>query len=149
MTRVKQILIIDDDEDIREVVQLALETLGDWTVAIACCGQDGLKIAKTQQPDAILLDVMMPDMDGVATFKRLQEQQETQHIPVILLTAKVQPNELQRFDGLGVMGAIAKPFKPVTLARQVAEILNWEDGGRLTRGNGDGETRRVGDAEMG
>lgn len=127
MTQVKQILIIDDDEDIREVVQLALETLGDWNVAIACCGQEGLHLAQTQQPDAILLDVMMPDMDGVATFKCLQQQPETQHIPVILLTAKVQPNELQRFDGLGVTGAIAKPFKPIALAQQVAEILNWED----------------------
>jgi CheY-like chemotaxis protein len=123
----KHILVIDDDEDIRDVARVALEVVGGWKVSIACSGFEGLKIAETQQPDAILLDVMMPEMNGVETFEKLQANKVTQQIPVILLTAKVQYSDRQRFSELSVAGTIPKPFKTMTLADLVAEILDWDE----------------------
>jgi CheY-like chemotaxis protein len=82
-------------------------------------------LAANQRPDAILLDVMMPDMDGPTTFQALQAVPETCAIPVILLTAKVQAADLRRFDQLGVAATIAKPFDPLTLPSQVATALGW------------------------
>ncbi|MGB7439732.1 MAG: response regulator [Coleofasciculaceae cyanobacterium] len=122
----KQILIVDDEEDIRDVAKLALEMLGGWQVLTASSGSQGLLVAEQEQPDAILLDVMMPDMDGVTTFQKLQANPQTKNIPVILLTAKVQSADQRRFDNLGVKAVIAKPFKTMSLANQVAEILNWD-----------------------
>lgn len=84
-----------------------------------------MALALTQAPDAILLDVMMPDMDGPSLFEKLQANIATQHIPVILLTARVQPAEQRRFVQLGVKAVIAKPFDPMTLATQLAKALNW------------------------
>ncbi len=83
-------------------------------------------MAEAKQPDAILLDVMMPDMDGPATFKKLQANPSTQQIPVILLTAKVLYADQRRFSELGVNSVIAKPFEPMNLAAQVASALGWE-----------------------
>lgn len=121
----KRILVIDDEEDIREVAQLSLEMVAGWEVFTAASGSEGIVKAKTHQPDAILLDVMMPDMDGPATYKQMQLQTSIQHIPVILLTAKVQPNDRRRFAELGVRGVIAKPFEPMMLASQISELLSW------------------------
>jgi CheY-like chemotaxis protein len=124
---IRQILVIDDDEDIRDVAQVALEVVGGWKVLTASSGREGVQLAETQQPDAILLDVMMPDMDGVETFQQLQANPATRHIPVILLTAKVQYSDRQRFASLEVAGTIPKPFKTMTLAEQIAEILGWKN----------------------
>lgn len=121
----KRILVIDDEDDIREVAQLCLEMLGGWEVLTACSGREGLVLAEAEQPDAILLDVMMPDMDGLATFQKLQANIATQHIPVILLTAKVQSADRHRFAKVGVTEMIAKPFNPLNLASLVAEALGW------------------------
>lgn len=120
-----RILVIDDEDDIREVAQLCLETVGGWEVLTAGSGSEGLKYAVAEQPDAILLDVMMPDMDGLATFQKLQANIVTQHIPVIFLTAKVQSTDRHRFAELGVVAMIAKPFNPLNLAGEVAEALGW------------------------
>ncbi|GAB4201850.1 MAG: response regulator [Coleofasciculaceae cyanobacterium] len=120
-----RILVIDDEERIQEVVQTCLEILVSWEVLTASSGNEGLLIAQTQQPDAILLDVSMPGMDGLATFERLQENPTTQSVPVILLTAKVQPADRERFAQLGIAGVIIKPFDPVQLASQVASALGW------------------------
>ncbi len=120
-----RILVVDDEDDIREVAQLCLEMLRGWEVLTASSGSEALAKAEAEQPDAILLDVMMPDMDGLATFQRLQANIATQHIPVILLTAKVQSADRQRFAELGVTAMIAKPFNPLHLASQVAEALGW------------------------
>ncbi len=122
---VKQILVIDDEDDIREVAQVSLEMIGNWAVLTACSGREGLVKAAAEQPDAILLDVMMPDMDGPRTFQQLQQTPAICHIPVILMTAKVQASDQRRFAGLGVKGVITKPFDPLTLADQVAETLGW------------------------
>lgn len=121
----KQILVIDDEDDIREVAQVSLEMVGNWEVLTARSGQEGLTKAEAEQPDAILLDVMMPDMDGPTTFQQLQKTPTICHIPVILMTAKVQASDRRRFAGLGVKGVIAKPFDPITLADQVATTLGW------------------------
>lgn len=121
----KQMLVIDDEDDIREVAQLCLEMFGGWQVLTASSGSEGLVLAEVEQPDAILLDVMMPDRDGIATFRELQANPSTQHIPVILLTAKVQSADRHQFAGLGVTALITKPFDPLTLAEQVAAALGW------------------------
>lgn len=122
---VKRILLIDDEDDIREVAQLSLEMMGGWQVIAAESGPEGVVQADLEQPDAILLDVMMPDQDGLVTFQQLRENPATKQIPVILLTAKVQATDQRQFAELGVSGVITKPFEPLTLADQVAIILGW------------------------
>lgn len=121
----KRILVIDDEERIQEVVQTCLEILSGWEILTAGNGGEGLTIAQTQQPNAILLDVSMPGMDGLTIFQRLQANPFTQSIPVVLLTAKVQPADRERFAQLGIAGVITKPFDPVQLAAQVAHALGW------------------------
>lgn len=120
----KKILIIDDDEDILEVAQLTFEAVSNWQVFTAISGSEGIVKAQAKQPDAILLDVMMPEMDGVTCFDRLQSNSATRNIPVILLTAKVQSMDKQKFATLEVAGIIAKPFDPMLLTHQVEKILN-------------------------
>lgn len=122
----KRILVIDDEKNLCTVIQTCLEYLGGWEVLTALSGSDGLSLAQTQHPDAILLDVMMPDLDGLTLFRELQNHPTTQAIPVIFLTAKVFTTDLDQFEQLGVVGVIAKPFDPLTLARQVAEVLGWQ-----------------------
>jgi CheY-like chemotaxis protein len=121
----KRILLIDDEPEIREIVRVSLELVGGWDVSATGTAREGLTLAADQHPDAILLDVMMPDMDGPTTFQALQAAPETSAIPVILLTAKVQAADLRRFDQLGVAATIAKPFDPLTLPGQVASALGW------------------------
>jgi CheY-like chemotaxis protein len=121
----KRILLIDDEADLREVAQLSLEMVGGWQVIEGSSGSEGLAKAEKEQPDAILLDLMMPDMDGFTTFKRLQANNATKQIPVIFLTAKVNPDERSQLAQLGVSGVIAKPFDPMSLAQQVADTLGW------------------------
>lgn len=122
----RRILLIDDDEGIREVAQASLELVGGYQVTTAESGQDGLEAARTSLFDAILLDVMMPGLDGPATFARLQDDAETMHVPVVLLTAKTQEADRRRFAELGVTGILSKPFDPMKLPGQVAAILGWE-----------------------
>lgn len=122
----KRILIIDDDPDILAVAQLALETVGGWDVIPALSGKEGIDLAREERPDAILLDVMMPEMDGIATLRVLQSDSEMSAIPVILMTAKVQPADQQRFANLGVVATIIKPFKAMQLSAQISELLGWQ-----------------------
>lgn len=122
----RRILIIDDEYDIRAVAQLTLKTVGGWDVSLAASGAEGLRQAADEQPDVILLDVMMPDMDGIETFRALQANPATQSIPVILMTAKVQAAEQRQFAELGVAGIISKPFKAMKLPNQIAQTLGWK-----------------------
>jgi CheY-like chemotaxis protein len=121
----RRILIIDDDDDIREVAALTLETVAGWEVLTANSGANGIQRAREENPDAILLDVMMPGMDGPTTFQELQKIPETAGIPVILLTAKVQGADQKRFAELGVAAILFKPFDPLTLAQQMSDALGW------------------------
>jgi CheY-like chemotaxis protein len=122
---VKCILVIDDEKDLSEVIQTCLRKLGGWKVLTAQSGCEGLAKAGKEQPDAILLDVMMPDMDGFTVLHKLQENPATQNIPVILLTAKVQPADQNKYARLGVAGVITKPFDPLKISGQVADKLGW------------------------
>jgi len=121
----KKILVVDDEDHIREIASVSLELTKGWEVSMAGSGADALRIAPGLQPDAILLDVMMPEMDGPTTFRRLQDDPSTRHIPVIFLTAKVQAADRRRFTELGVRSMIAKPFDPLRLATDVAAALQW------------------------
>jgi len=123
---VKRILVIDDEDDIREVATVSLETVGGWEVMTANGGAQGIAIAEREQPDAILLDVMMPEMDGPTTLQNLQANAATRNIPVILLTAKVQSADRRRLADLGAKAVLAKPFDPLTLADEVAGVLGWQ-----------------------
>ncbi len=104
---------------------MSLEVTEGWRISSASSGTLGVALARREKPDAILLDVMMPDKDGPATFRELQSSEETRAIPVIFLTAKVQGPDRRRFMELGVRGVIAKPFDPLTLGRQVRDALGW------------------------
>lgn len=125
MLKPKRILVIDDELNLCIIIQACLQNLGGWETLTALSAQEGLEIAQTQHPDAILLDVMMPDMDGLTVFQVLQENSATSTIPVIFFTAKVQSTDLKEFAKLGIAGVIAKPFDPMTLADQVASTLGW------------------------
>ena len=121
----RRILIIDDEDDIREVAALSLEATAGWHILTANSGARGIELAVTEQPDAILMDVMMPDVDGPTTFRSMQQNPAIAHIPVLLLTAKVQGVDQRRFAGLGVAAVLFKPFDPLTLAEQISEVLGW------------------------
>jgi CheY-like chemotaxis protein len=122
----KRVLVIDNEEYIREIAQICLETVAGWEVVTAASGQEGLEVAEIEQPDAILLDVMMPGMDGMTTFKHLQNNPNTKKIPVIFLTAKVQSSDLHSYRAIGITAAISKPFDAMELALKVAQPLGWE-----------------------
>ncbi|HEV3051387.1 MAG TPA: response regulator [Longimicrobium sp.] len=121
----RKILLVDDEDDIREVAQMSLEMTAGWEVLAAGSGPEALRLAAAERPDAILLDVMMPGMDGPATARELKARAETAGIPIVLLTAKVQAADRRRFDDLGVAGILSKPFDPMTLADEVAGVLGW------------------------
>ncbi len=121
----RRLLIIDDDEGIREVAQLSLELVGGWSVITAPSGRAGVEAARRERPDGILLDVMMPDQDGPTTLAELRGDDEVGGVPVVFLTAKVQAAERSRFAEMDVAGLIAKPFDPMTLPGQIAELFGW------------------------
>jgi CheY-like chemotaxis protein len=121
----KTILLIDDEPNLAEVISICLSSFKGWNVEVANSGKKGLSIVQTVQPDAILLDVMMPEMDGLTVYQALQKNPATQNIPVIFLTAKVQTSDLKKFAELGVVGTIAKPFEPLVIADQITQLLNW------------------------
>ena len=119
MSRLQRILYIEDDADIRTVALLALETVGGFSVKACASGQAALEEAEAFAPDLILSDVMMPGMDGPTTIKALREMPALAEVPVMFMTAKVQPNEIEHFKSLGAIEVIAKPFDPMTLADQI------------------------------
>jgi CheY-like chemotaxis protein len=123
----KTILLVDDKDDIREVAKVALEVVGDLTVLTAASGAEALRIAATQPVDLILLDVMMPEMDGPAVLASLRDKPQTAEIPVIFLTAKALPWEIEELRQLGSLHVLLKPFDPMTLADTVKELwLRWQ-----------------------
>lgn len=121
----KHILLIDDEEYIRTVVKTCLVNLGGWAVSMAASGPEGLLIAQQEHPDAILLDYMMPGMNGIMLLRELRKEVTTQSIPVVMLTARAQPTDQLEYDELEVSGVIGKPFEPLMLTTQVAKILDW------------------------
>lgn len=128
MSTLQRILYVEDEADIRAVAQLALESVGGFTVKICSVGEDAVRDAEAFAPDLILLDVMMPGMDGPSTLRALREQPALAEVPVAFMTAKVQPAEIEYFKSLGARDVIAKPFDPMTLSSQVQSI--WEAAAR-------------------
>lgn len=122
----RRLLIVDDEAHLRELVQACLEDLAGWETFTAASGEDCLQLVQTQTLSAILLDVSMPGMNGIAVYEHLQGDPATQAIPVILLTAKVLPSDRAKFAQMGVAGVISKPIEPSTLVAEVSEILGWE-----------------------
>lgn len=118
-----RILVIDDDDFVRMLTRMSLSKAGGMDVTEASSGAEGLAAAVRDRPDAILLDVMMPGMDGPATFHALQANQATAGIPVIFLTAKAMPSEQARLSDLGAAAVVTKPFDPLTLAAEVAAAV--------------------------
>lgn len=123
----KRVLIIDDEPGIRKIVQISLKAIAAWEVLTAASGAEGLAIAQTELPDAILLDVMMPGMDGLATLQHFRDNAATCSMSIILLTAKAQASEQQQFHGLEIAGVITKPFKAPDLVQQMRSLLHWSD----------------------
>ncbi len=124
MPTLQNILYVEDEPDIQAVAQIALEMVGGFTLKICSSGQEALEAVQTFTPDLILLDVMMPGMDGPTTMLELRKQPQLTHTPMVFMTAKVQPGEVSEYLALGASGVIAKPFDPMKLAAEVRTI--WE-----------------------
>jgi CheY-like chemotaxis protein len=122
----KRVLVIDDNAHIQQIVQAALERLTTWTVSVASSAREGIAKAESEQPDVILMDYMMPEMNGVDCLKELRSKPETEAIPVLFLTAYQSLVEPRRFQAMGAAGAIAKPFDPFFLAPHIIQTLGWD-----------------------
>jgi CheY-like chemotaxis protein len=120
------ILFVDDDEDIRTIAHMSLTAVGGWQVTLADCGAMALEKAVDNPPDLIVMDMMMPGMDGLATLQRLRDDPRTAAIPVIFLTAKVQKTEVDRYRAVGA-GLIVKPFDPMKLPDEIRCVLAASD----------------------
>ena len=128
MKELTKILIIEDEPDIQEIARASLELVGGFTVFSANGGLEGIVVAADNQPDLILLDMMMPGIDGKETFTQLRSNPLTQSIPVVFMTAKVQVYEVESYLALGGVDVIPKPFDPMMLSSQVNEIWNHLNG---------------------
>lgn len=122
----KRVLIIDDEADVRAVVRGCLEDIAGWEVVTAESGKEGLLKVITDAPDAIMLDVMMPGMDGLAFLSALKNYTKEVSISVVLLTAKINLIDSDDLSELNVKGIITKPFDPFLLVEQFANFLDWE-----------------------
>jgi CheY-like chemotaxis protein len=120
-----RILYVEDDADIRRIVSLSLESIGDYTVAACGSCADALQVVDDFDPDLLLLDVMMPDVDGPATLRTLRKRESAADVPAVFITAKVQAGDIERYKRLGVCDVIVKPFDPMLLSDRVARI--WQD----------------------
>lgn len=118
-----KILLVDDEAPIRRIGRLSLETVGRFEVVVATNASEALALAAAERPDLVLLDVMMPGMDGVATLAELKKSPELATIPVVFMTARVQRHEIERYVQLGALGVIQKPFDPMTLPDEVRRLL--------------------------
>ena len=122
MTLLSRILHVEDDCSIQAVAKVALETVGGFQVLCCASGQAALEQVQAFDPQFILLDVMMPGMDGPQTLRLLRELVDIRRVPVAFMTAKVQPAEIEHYLSLGARDVITKPFDPMQLAKQVQEI---------------------------
>ena len=127
----KRLLFIDNDKDTRIIVKFALERETDWEVLTATDGIDGITIAETERPDVIVLDLIMPGLDGLAVLDVLKSNLFTCSIPVIFLTAMVQNRVISQLDNTLAVGIITKPFDVINLDSQIAEISQWNLIGKL------------------
>ena len=118
----KKILYVEDEADIQAVASIALEAVGGFELEICSSGEEALRKAEVFSPDLLLLDVMMPGMDGPTTLEKLREKPSLSETPAIFMTAKVQNNEIEHFKKVGALDVIPKPFDPMKLAEQIEKI---------------------------
>jgi CheY-like chemotaxis protein len=123
----KRVLVVDDDIGVREIVDLTLKAMTTWDVLIASSGKEAIAIAEKESLDVILMDMMMPGIDGIETLKRIQANNTNKSIPSILLTAKNLGKKKQELANLNCLGIISKPFKCSDLIKQMRSLLNWTD----------------------
>jgi CheY-like chemotaxis protein len=123
-TTLKRILYVEDEADIRAVATMALEAVGGFTVVACSSGAEALEASDAADADLILLDVMMPGMDGPSTLEALRANRPTASIPVVFMTAKVQPAEIAHYKSLGAIDVIPKPFDPMSVSAEVQRI--WD-----------------------
>jgi CheY-like chemotaxis protein len=134
----KHIACIDDDEDILRVAELTLELMGGFKVTTFSSGPAALAGLAAAAPDLVLLDVMMPKMDGLATFDAMSKRADLKDLPVVFLTAKIQPSERNQYEAMGAAGVLAKPFDPATLADEIKRIWEgWPNVARTKRERGE------------
>ncbi|HYP44108.1 MAG TPA: response regulator [Propionibacteriaceae bacterium] len=119
------VLVVDDDDAIREVALMALELVGGFDTQAASSGSQAWDLARARVPDAVLLDVMMPGMDGPSLLALLRSDPRTRSVPIIFLTAKILPGDRRNFDDLDIAGIIAKPFDPMQLPGEISRLLGW------------------------
>ena len=123
MTPLRKVMLVDDEDDIRTIGNLSLSRVGGWQTVLASSGAEALEKAAAEKPDLILLDVMMPGMDGPTTFGKLRAQEATAGTPIIFMTAKIQKQEVARYLELGALGVIGKPFDPMTLPAEIRKLV--------------------------
>lgn len=124
----RHVLVVDDDELLREVAKAALELVGGWRVTTVRSGAEAQSQAEALRPDVILLDVMMPGLDGPGTVRSLRQEARTRDIPIVFLTAKLPARNHAAWEHLDLAGVIPKPFDPMTLATDIAHLLGWKEG---------------------
>ena len=125
----QKILYVEDDADIRKIVSMSLEMVGEYTVAACESCADALRVVDDFAPDLLLLDVMMPEVDGPSTLRQLRKRESAAHAPAVFITAKVQAGDIARYRQLGVLDVIVKPFDAMALSGRVGEIWQQYRGG--------------------
>lgn len=120
---ISRVLLVDDEPDIRQIAELSLRAVARWEVVAAGSGRQAVEVAEASRPDVILLDVMMPSMDGPTTLGELRRSPALRGVPVIFMTAKAQKHEIERYLALGASGVIIKPFDPMSLAAEIRRIV--------------------------
>ncbi len=128
MTTPLKVLYVEDEQDIQTIARIALEKIGGFNLNVCSSGKQAIKEVTGFVPDIILLDVMMPEMDGLETYQNIREIPGCQDIPVVFMTARVQTHEIKNYLAIGAVDVIAKPFSPMTLADQVNTILSKVNG---------------------
>jgi CheY-like chemotaxis protein len=120
---IQKVLLVDDDPNIRKLAKMSLERVGRWQVCVASSGQEALEMVEAERPDLIVLDVMMPGLDGAMTLEQLKSRPDFASVPVILMTAKVQSPQMDEYLGMGAAGLIIKPFDPLKLPEEILKLL--------------------------
>lgn len=123
MPQIEKILYVEDEPDIQMIAEIALRDVGGFILETCSSGKEAIEKAQGFKPDLILLDVMMPEMDGPSTLAELRKLDATATIPVIFMTAKIQPQEIKHYKDLGAVDVISKPFDPMNLANQIRTVL--------------------------
>lgn len=128
MAELTRILYLEDEPDIQAVAKIALENVGGFELNICSRGHEALENAEAFNPDLLLFDVMLPDMDGPSTLEKIRQTTSLKTTPAIFMTAKVQPQEIAQYKSQGAIEVISKPFDPMTLAQQIRDIWDKQVG---------------------